>query len=166
MDIYFAILPFMPADRSKTIPFKEFKKIYSRVPRLCVSLMLIERGKILLTRRSIPPEQGMWHVPGGTVLFGESLVQAIKGVAKDELGLEVTPGKMVGVIEYGPWLNHYTHDFDIAFLIKKKNLSSTIGSIRQGHEYRFFKTLPKNTITAQKKFLIANLKFKSSASPA
>lgn len=67
-----------------------------------------ERG-VLLTRRDIPPNVGAWHIPGGTVLFAEAVVEAVKRVARDELGLEVAVGELLGYIEYP---SHYENDLD------------------------------------------------------
>jgi len=64
---------------------------------------------VLLARREIPPNVGAWHIPGGTVLFGEPLVGAVKRVARDELGLEVAVGELLGYIEYP---SHYENGLD------------------------------------------------------
>jgi ADP-ribose pyrophosphatase YjhB (NUDIX family) len=42
----------------------------------------------------------MWHIPGGTVRFGEPLTDAVKRVAAGELGLEIAGGDLLGYIEY------------------------------------------------------------------
>jgi len=56
---------------------KEFDDIYSKVPRLTVEVIVKNRaGGILLTKRAIEPCKGQWHLPGGTVRFGESLLEA------------------------------------------------------------------------------------------
>ena len=54
------------------LPKAEFDAIFSRVPRLSVEVVIYtpERG-VLLMLRDIPPNVGAWHIPGGTVLFGE-----------------------------------------------------------------------------------------------
>jgi ADP-ribose pyrophosphatase YjhB (NUDIX family) len=92
------------------LPKSEYDSIYSRVPRLCVEVVIWmpDRG-VLLMRRDIPPNVGVWHIPGGTVLFAEPVVQAVKRVAQDELGLEVDVGKLLGFIEYP---SHYLNGLD------------------------------------------------------
>lgn len=92
------------------LPEEEFLAIYRRVPRLCVEVVIAtpERG-VLLMERDIPPNVGAWHIPGGTVLFGEPLVDALKRVARDELALEVTVGELIGYIEYP---SHYENGLD------------------------------------------------------
>src|SRR6478736_6763167 len=64
---------------------------------------------VLLMLRDIPPNVGAWHIPGGTVLFGERLTDAVGRVARDELGIEVTVGDLLGYIEYP---SHYENGLD------------------------------------------------------
>ncbi len=92
------------------LPEEEFHEIYRRVPRLCVEVVIAtpERG-VLLMERDIPPNVGAWHIPGGTVLFGERLVDTVRRVARDELALEVNVGELIGYIEYP---SHYENGLD------------------------------------------------------
>lgn len=83
-----------------TLSQAEFDAIYSRVPRLCVEIVMVEPGGVVLTRRSIPPGEGLWHLPGGTLRFGETLVEAARRVALDETGVEVKCLQQLGVVEY------------------------------------------------------------------
>jgi ADP-ribose pyrophosphatase YjhB (NUDIX family) len=70
-----------------------------------------------LTKRTEGPCSGLWHIPGGTVRFGEPLVAAVERVASMELGLEIKAGPLLGYIEYP---SHYLNGLDspvgIAFL--------------------------------------------------
>jgi ADP-ribose pyrophosphatase YjhB (NUDIX family) len=92
------------------LPKPEYDSIYSRVPRLCVEVVISTRAQgVLLTRRDIPPNLGAWHIPGGTVLFAEPVVEAVKRVARDELALEVDVGDLLGYIEYP---SHYENGLD------------------------------------------------------
>lgn len=77
----------------KRLTKKEFKSIYTRVPRLCVEIVIIDNKGILLTKRSIEPFEGLWHVPSGGMLFKETVNEALKRVAKCELGVKVIPQK-------------------------------------------------------------------------
>ena len=72
----------------KKLPYKEFLSIYRKVPRLCVDLVVKNKNGVLLTKRDIKPSKGMWHIPGGTILYDESVKDAIKRVAKEETGLK------------------------------------------------------------------------------
>lgn len=145
----------------KKIPFKEFKKIYSRVPRLCVEVVLLRGKSLLMIRRSIPPAVGQWHTPGGTVLKGEDLKQTVERVAKEELGLSVQVTKFIGVIEYKSYINHYSQDISLAFLVKSKN-NKKIKLDEHADKFGFFPELPKDTIPDQKDFYAKNLGLKIS----
>ena len=138
----------------KRIPFPEFKKIYSRVPRLCVEVIIIENSSLLLIKRSIEPAIGKWHTPGGTVLKGEDLEQAVKRVAKEELDLEVDVIELIGAIEYKSYKNHYSQDISLAFMVKSidKNFINKIQLDGHADEYSFFPKLPNDMIIDQKKF--------------
>ncbi|MFC1654136.1 NUDIX hydrolase, partial [Patescibacteria group bacterium] len=51
-------------------------------PILCVDGVLVENGRVLLTKRCVEPEKNKWHLPGGVVDYGESVEKAIKRVMK------------------------------------------------------------------------------------
>ena len=95
---------------SEPLPKNEFDRIFSKVPRLTVEVLVTseERG-VLLALRDVDPCRGMWNLPGGTVRFGERLVDAVRRVAADELGVSVRVGALVGYIEYP---SHYENGLD------------------------------------------------------
>jgi hypothetical protein len=134
------------------LPKAEFDAIFSRVPRLCVEVVICtpERG-VLLMLRDIPPNVGAWHIPGGTVLFGERLTDAVGRVARDELGLEVTVGDLLGYIEYP---SHYENGLDspvgLAFEAIP-NADARTGPAPEGCEW--FTTLPAELYAEQAEFL-------------
>jgi ADP-ribose pyrophosphatase YjhB (NUDIX family) len=53
-----------------------------------------EERKILLQRRK---DNGMWSLPGGAMVIGESIAQTIIREVKEESGLEVTIVSLVGI---------------------------------------------------------------------
>lgn len=139
----------------KKLPFKEFKKIYSRVPRLCVEVIVKTKTGIVLTKRNIPPAKGSWHIPGGTILKGETLEQAVKRKASEELGLKVNVKKNLGVIEYS-FKKYFSQPIGIAFLVEI--VSGQLRLNKDDSDIRIFKKLPKNIIKEQKVFLKNKLK--------
>lgn len=143
--------------KPKRLPEKEFKYIYSKVPRLCVEVIIQTKKGVILSKRDIPPYKGWWHIPGGTVMFGETLEEAVKRIALDELGLNVEIKKMLGVIEY-PKLEG-NHAVGVAF--SNKIISGNLSGSYQAKEVETFMDIPKKTIPEQKEFLTANLKLKS-----
>lgn len=89
---------------------EEFQTIYSKVPRLCVEIVVINHeGRLYLTKRAIEPCKGQWHLPGGTVRFGESLLDAVWRISRRELGIKMRSAHSVGHIEYP---SHYLHGLD------------------------------------------------------
>ena len=145
----------------KKIPFQEFKRIYSKVPRLCVEVVVMRKKSLLLIRRTIAPAVGQWHTPGGTVLKGEDLHQAVQRVAHEELGISAKIIKFLGVIEYKSYVNHYSQDISLAFLVKSKT-KRKFNLDGHADRYDFFSKIPKNTIPEQKEFYSRNLKIKIS----
>lgn len=88
----------------------EFDSIFSRVPRLTVELVIATRERgVLLQLRDSEPCRGTWSLPGGTVRFAEPAVQAVRRVARAELGVSVTVGELLGYIEYP---SHYENGLD------------------------------------------------------
>ena len=132
------------------LPKPEFDWIFSRVPRLTVEVVISspERG-VLLSRRDIEPCRGMWHLPGGTVRFGEPVADAVKRVAEQELGLTVSVGPLLGYIEYP---SHYNNGLDspvgLAFTAEFARAEAV------PHGCRWFTTLPDNMHDEQRRFLI------------
>ena len=143
--------------KPKKFSFKRFKEIYSQVTRLTVEVLLQTSEGIVLTKREIEPYRGMWHIPGGTVLYGEKLLDAVERVAKEELGVNVKAEKLLGYIEYSGWekLEWFGWTVGIVFLSTIK--SGKLRGNSQGKTIGFFKTLPRNVIPEQRKFIEKNL---------
>jgi len=135
----------------------EFDSIFSRVPRLCVEVVVVdpERG-VLLTRREIPPNVGSWHIAGGTVLFAEPVVEAVKRVARAELGFDVHVGDLLGYIEYP---SHFENGLDspVGLAFEAQPLNGAEESIPEGSA--FFRRLPPGLYEEQRAFLVRRLGF-------
>jgi 8-oxo-dGTP diphosphatase len=133
---------------SEPLPKDEFDRIFSRVPRLTVEVLITsqERG-VLLALRDVDPCRGMWNLPGGTVRFGEQLVDAVRRVAADELGVCVRVGALVGYIEYP---SHYENGLDspVGLVFRAEPLDQA-----RSHG-QWFTALPENMHEEQKVFLL------------
>jgi ADP-ribose pyrophosphatase YjhB (NUDIX family) len=130
----------------------EFRDIYAKVPRLTVEVVVQSAQDILLTQRQSGPCAGLWHIPGGTVRFAESLVAAVERVAAAELGpFEVSVGPFLGYIEYP---SHYLNGLDspvgLAFLCHLGEGQPLPAADRQS----WFTALPDQMHTEQREFLL------------
>jgi 8-oxo-dGTP diphosphatase len=54
-------------------------------------------GRVILLRRGFDPGQGLWTFPGGFVDLGESVEEAARREAAEELGIAIELGGLVGV---------------------------------------------------------------------
>lgn len=132
---------------------EEFKNTYSRVPRLCVEVVIKTDEGYLLTKRAMPPCEGQWHLPGGTVLYKETLQQALKRVAASELGVDIEAKRFLGFMEFlhVDKMGGYDHPVSLAFLCEPSSLDIALD--QQASEYGFFTEIPENTLKEQKDFL-------------
>lgn len=73
-----------------------YRKISSRIPIVCVDLLIWHEWKLLLVKRKNHPLKGKWWVVGGRILLGEEPLDAVKRKAKEEVGLDVTKANFVG----------------------------------------------------------------------
>jgi 8-oxo-dGTP diphosphatase len=56
-------------------------------------------GRILLIKRGHEPASGLWSIPGGRVDQGETDEQAVIRETREETGLTVTCGPLLGAVE-------------------------------------------------------------------
>jgi ADP-ribose pyrophosphatase YjhB (NUDIX family) len=56
-------------------------------------------GRLLLIQRGHDPEAGRWSLPGGRIEPGESDAQALVREMREETGLTVEPGPLIGAVE-------------------------------------------------------------------
>jgi len=71
-----------------------------------IALILNQEGKILLQKRndpSIPEAHGKWEFPGGGVEFGETLKEALERECQEEIGCEVTIGRLLPTVISHVW---------------------------------------------------------------
>lgn len=129
---------------------EEYKSVFSHTPRLCVDLITVTNNGFLLTKRMIDPFKGLWHFPGGRVLYKEPINKAIKRIAKAEIGLEVENKGLVGIYEItedGP----FVHSITVVFFVKP--IGGKIEGSWQGKEIAAYKEIPKEVHPYQKTFL-------------
>jgi 8-oxo-dGTP diphosphatase len=65
-----------------------------------VAVILNDANEVLLTRRSIPPFQGEWVMPGGKIDLGEPIFRALQREVQEEVGLAVEVEDLIDVFEH------------------------------------------------------------------
>jgi ADP-ribose pyrophosphatase YjhB (NUDIX family) len=134
------------------LPYEEFMSIYHKVPRAAVDIVVQTPQGIVLTKRSISPFLGMWHICGGTILFKEPIKHAIDRIIQEELGIKVKVIKPLGIIEYFNDGGRHT----ICNVFLAKIIKGELRGSEQGREFTIFNQLPDNCIPEQKAFLLKN----------
>src|SRR3989344_3312511 len=82
------------------IPDILYQEIIENVPICCVDIVVLHKGKVLLTLRKNEPEKGKWFYQGGRLLKNEKVEDAVKRKAKEEIGIDVKVIKKIGTYEY------------------------------------------------------------------
>jgi len=75
------------------------KREFPEHPLVGVGAIIIENSRVLLVKRAHPPIQGQWSIPGGVLEVGEPLREAAVREAREETGLIVEPGDLLGVYD-------------------------------------------------------------------
>ncbi|MBZ5699944.1 MAG: NUDIX hydrolase [Acidobacteriia bacterium] len=72
---------------------------YPDQPLVGVGGVVIDNGRTLLIRRSNPPLEGQWSIPGGLLELGETLAQGVARELAEETGLEVNVLELIEAFE-------------------------------------------------------------------
>jgi ADP-ribose pyrophosphatase YjhB (NUDIX family) len=139
---------------------KKFLNIYSKVPRLCVDLVIKSKDGVLFAKRAIEPYKGSWHLPGGTVFKKEKILDAVSRIAKDETGLAVAPNKFIGYMEFLDEVRSGVGFHSVSIVIEVKPIGNNFRPDENASGLKYFKKLPSKTLKQHKNFLRDHSYFK------
>ena len=77
----------------------QMKREYPEQPLVGVGAIIIENSRVVLVKRAHPPLQEQWSIPGGVLEVGELVHAAAVREAREETGLIVEPGALLGVYD-------------------------------------------------------------------
>jgi 8-oxo-dGTP diphosphatase len=75
------------------------RREFPEVPLVGVGAIIIEGDRVVLVKRAHPPLQAEWSIPGGVLEVGELVREAAMREAREETGLVVEPGELLGVYD-------------------------------------------------------------------
>ena len=115
------------------------------MPVLCVDMVVRHKGKFLLVKRKNEPLKDQYWLPGGRVLKGERITQAVHRKMKEEVGIKVKIIKSLGYFDKVFPKNKYNsktgfHGLSIVFLVEP--FSTNIVLDEQSDDWKFSKKLP------------------------
>jgi len=113
-------------------------------PRVAVGGVIFKDENVLLVKRSNPPAKDMWAIPGGKILPGETMHEALQREIREETGLEIKPMEVVyvfDVIEYSDQKQISFHYVIIDFLCVLSG-----GSLKAGDDAQSVKWFSKSDL--------------------
>ena len=75
------------------------KREFPESPLVGVGAIIIEGERVMLVKRAHPPIRGQWSIPGGVLEVGEMVREAAVREAREETGLGVEVGELLGVYD-------------------------------------------------------------------
>lgn len=79
-----------------------FKTVVASTPLVSIDLVLVCQGQMLLGLRNNEPLKGHWFTPGGRIAKNERWQDALRRIAKAELGLDLagTDCTLMGICDH------------------------------------------------------------------
>jgi ADP-ribose pyrophosphatase YjhB (NUDIX family) len=69
------------------------------LPQVAVGAVVVRDNSLLMVKRAQEPARGLWSIPGGRLQRGEYLTDAVRREVKEETGLDVEVGDLLGLFE-------------------------------------------------------------------
>lgn len=77
-----------------------FSRFLQVLPQTSVELVVEHENRVLVAKRRNEPAKGEWFVPGSRLYKGERFTEAVDRIAREELGIEVTPVRQLGAFNH------------------------------------------------------------------
>ena len=133
---------------------EEFANIYSKVPRFNVDLVLRDTNEgIVLIKRSIEPNIGCFHLPGGTLYKGETFEEAAIRIAKNETGFDVEVIDILGAMEFPAEKRGDLIIHTVSVVLEVKCVGGVLTQDGNAKEIGVFTALPEPGIKEHYSFL-------------
>ena len=105
--------------------------IHYQNPKLVVGCVPEFEGKILLCRRAIEPQHGLWTLPAGFMENGESLQAAAARESMEEALAKVEIGSLVAIV-------HVLHAHQVHVMFRARLLDPNVGAGPESLEVGLF----------------------------
>ena len=122
------------------------------IPAAC--LVLVDKtNRVLLVKRSVEPQKGLWCLPGGFMELGEAPETAALRELKEETGLSGQIDRLLGVFSNPGYL--YDTILMIGYLVKRYTGSLVAGDDADDAAYFHYAELPEIAFKSHLKFIRA-----------
>ncbi len=112
---------------------------------LSIDAVIIKDNQVLLIKRGVEPDKGLWGMPGGYVEWDESPEEAVAREVREETGLIVTSTKLVGV--FGSPTRHPKQVVTVVYAVAVKD-----GPIHVGDDAEDAQWFPLDQLPARLAF--------------
>jgi 8-oxo-dGTP diphosphatase len=103
-----------------------------------IDAVVIKENKVLLIKRGVEPFKDYWALPGGHVDWDETLEETVKREVKEELDVNVTNLKQIGI--YSDPSRHPKQAINVAYAVAIE------GEIKPGDDAKEFKWFDLNKL--------------------
>jgi len=116
-----------------------YTKIKRQMPIPAVDLLVKYKGRLLLMLRNNEPAKDEWFTPGGRILYGEEIDDAVRRVLLEETGLKPHTIKFKGVMSH---LWPECHMITAYYLVEVDSAEVVLND--EHRDYRWIPEFPEN----------------------